>query len=170
MAKIGIIYGSSTGNTRDVCRKLQLMLGHDEADVMDVADIDAEVFSQYPNLILAVSTWGAGDLQDDWEEFFPRLDSVDFTGKVVAVMALGDQQHYGETFADCVPLLVDKVIARGGTVVGFTDPQGYSYVASRAERDGRLLGLILDEDNQADLTDARLKAWIGELRPRFSRA
>ncbi len=168
MASIGIIYGSSTGNTRDVCRKLQLMLGRESADLLDVADVSPSDFSPYRNLILAVSTWGAGDLQDDWEEFYPSLDEIDFSGKRVAVLALGDQQHYGDSFCDCVPLLVDKVTERGATVVGFTDPEGYSYIASRAERDGKLLGLILDEDNQADQTDARLKRWVNRLRGAFA--
>ena len=168
MASIGIIYGSSTGNTRDVCRKLQLMLGRESADLVDVADVLPADFTAYRNLILAVSTWGAGDLQDDWEEFYPELDEIDFTGKRVAVLALGDQQHYADTFCDCVPLLVDKVTERGGRVVGFTDPEGYHYIASRAERNGTLLGLILDEDNQADQTDARLKRWVKQLRQAFS--
>ena len=168
MASIGIIYGSSTGNTRDVCRKLQLMLGRESADLLDVADVTPADFIRYRNLILAVSTWGAGDLQDDWEEFYPNLDEIDFSGKRVAVLALGDQQHYGDAFCDCVPLLVDKVTERGGTVVGFTEPEGYSYIASRAERDGKLMGLILDEDNQADQTDARLKRWISRLRGAFA--
>lgn len=167
MARIGIIYGSSTGNTRDVAHKLQSLWGSADADLLNVADIGADVFDRYDRLVFAVSTWGAGDLQDDWELFFPQLDGVDFGGKRVAVMALGDQQHYPDAFADCVPLLVDKVTERGGTVVGHTRAEGYTYSTTRAERGGRLLGLLLDEDNQADLTDARLRAWVKQLRQQF---
>ena len=167
MARICIIYGSSTGNTRDVARKLQSCWGSAEADLVDVAEADIDVFERYDCFVFAVSTWGAGDLQDDWERFFPRLDEVNFGGKRVAVMALGDQQHYADTFADCVPLLVDKVEERGGTVIGSTRPEGYTYTGTRAEREGRLLGLLLDEDNQAGLTDSRLRAWVALLRKQF---
>ncbi len=167
MANICIIYGSSTGNTRDAAQKLQSRWGSDEADLVEVTEIDTDIFERYDRFIFAVSTWGAGDLQDDWELFFPRLDEVDFTSKRVAVMALGDQQHYPDAFADCVALLVDKVSERGATVVGATRPEGYSYNSSRAEREGKLLGLLLDEDNQADLTDKRLRAWVASLRKQF---
>ncbi len=167
MANICIVFGSTTGNTRDVAQKLRLIWGREDADLVDVAEADADLFARYDRFILATSTWGAGDLQDDWEIFFPQLDGVDLSGKRIAVMALGDQQHYPEAFCDCVALLVDKVHERGGTVVGFADAENYIYTASRAEREGRLLGLLLDEDNQADLTDQRLRGWVERLRKEF---
>jgi flavodoxin I len=166
MANIGIIYGSSTGNTRDVCQKLHRAFG-DDAALHDVADATVAILETYPNLIFATSTWGAGDLQDDWEEFFPTLDSADLSGKKVAVMALGDQRNYPDSFVDCVALLVDKAKERGAEVVGSTSTEGFEYTASDAEREGKFLGLIIDEDNQANQTDHRIKYWTERLKKEF---
>jgi flavodoxin I len=165
MAGIGIFYGSSTGNTKDVSVKLQSALG---GDLFDITETDAETISGYQYLVFATSTWGAGDLQDDWEDFFPSLDDVDFSGKKVAIMGLGDQENYGDTFVDGMRLLLDKVIERGGTVVGFTSTDGYSYENSEAERDGRFIGLVIDEDNQSDKTDERIKSWTAGLKKEFA--
>jgi len=167
MARIGVIYGSTTGNTRDVCDKLTAAFGADAVDMLDVAEIDVDDLEPYTNLIFAVSTWGAGDLQDDWEEFYPHLDDVSLSRKKVAIMGIGDQSNYPDTFADAVSILADKVAERNGELVGKTIPEGYTYQFSRAERDGKLLGLILDEDNQADLTDGRIKSWAEQLRKEF---
>lgn len=161
----GIFYGSSTGNTKDVSAKLQEELG---GDLHNVTDVDADTIAGYDNVVLAASTWGAGDLQDDWEDFFPNLDDVDFSGKKVAIMGLGDQENYGDTFVDAMAILAEKVEEKGGTIVGHTSTDGYTFDNSEAEKDGKFIGLVIDEDNQSDLTDERVKAWAAELKKAFS--
>ncbi len=167
MPPLVIVYGSTTGNTYDISEKLRKEWGESDCDLVNVIDATAELFDDYRFFVFAASTWGAGDLQDDWEEFFPTLDEIDFSGKSVAIVGLGDQENYPNQYGDCVALLHDKVLERGGTVVGFTKPEGYSYTASRAERDGKLLGLLLDVDNQAAQTDARVRNWIGQVKKAF---
>lgn len=164
MADIGIIYGSSTGNTKDVSVKLQAVLG---GDLFDVTDIDSDTIAGYQHLVFATSTWGAGDLQDDWEDFFPNLDDVDFAGKKVAIMGLGDQVNYGDKFVDSMAVLAEKIKERGGVVVGSTSAEDYEYDNSEAEQDGRFLGLVIDEDNQSDRTDERIKSWVADLKKEF---
>jgi flavodoxin I len=169
MAEIGIIYGSSTGNTRDVCQKLQQEFTTEHVDVLDVREIELEALNRYPNLILAVSTWGVGDLQDDWEEFYPAMDDVDLSGQRVAIMGLGDQKNYPDAFGDAVAILANKVRERGGELVGQVEKdEDYTYTVSRAESNGRLLGLLIDEDSQRDKTDMRVRAWVAQLRKEFS--
>ncbi len=167
MARVAIVYGSTTGNTYDVAEKLQNEWSGSECDLVNITDADPELFERYDFFIFGVSTWGAGDLQDDWEEFFPTLDEIDLTGKTVAIMGLGDQENYSDQYADCVSTLHDKVVDRGAKVVGYTSPEGYTYTTSRAERDGKLLGLLLDEDNQAAQTDTRIRKWVADLKKRF---
>ncbi|TVR52922.1 MAG: flavodoxin [Spirochaetaceae bacterium] len=167
MANIGIFYGSSTGNTRDVSEKLQNAFGVDNADLHNIADTDIETLTRYNNLIFAVSTWGAGDLQDDWEDFFPNLDTIDFTGKKVAVMCLGDQENYPDFFADAMVILTEKVAELGGTVVGETSIDGYSFDVSKSARNGKFAGLVIDEDSQSDKTDQRIGKWVERLRSAF---
>lgn len=161
---IGIFYGSSTGNTKDVSVKLQEVLG---GDLHNITDVDAETIAGYDSIVFATSTWGAGDLQDDWEDFFPNLDDIDFSGKKVAIMGLGDQENYGDTFVDGMAVLAEKVEEQGGTIVGSTSTDGYEYDNSEAEKDGKFIGLVIDEDNQSDLTDGRLKEWASDLKVAF---
>lgn len=161
---VGILYGSSTGNTRDVAVKLHEMLG---GDLHDITEVDAETIGRYERLVFATSTWGAGDLQDDWEVFLPNLDAVDFAGKRVGVLGLGDQEHYPDAFADAMAILADKVEERGGRIVGLTPTEGYRYERSRAVRGGRFVGLAVDEDSQSGLTDERLRGWAERLRREF---
>lgn len=168
MGKIAIIYGSTTGNTRDASHKLQNAFAPGTSELIDVRDATAQTLSEYDAYIFAVSTWGAGDLQDDWEEFFPAFDEVDLTGKKVAIMGLGDQHNYPDTFGDAAAILADKAVERGATLVGRTKPEHYEYNATKSERDHELVGLLLDEDSQRDLTDARLKSWVDALRAEFT--
>lgn len=165
MAGIGIFYGSSTGNTRDVSVKLQSVLG---GDLYDITDVDADTIAGYTNLVFATSTWGAGDLQDDWEDFFPNLDDIDFTGKKVAIMGLGDQENYGDTFVDGMSILAEKVEELGGVIVGYTSTEGYNYEYSVAVKDGRFVGLVIDEDSQSDKTDERIRFWTAGLKKEFT--
>jgi flavodoxin I len=162
---IGIFYGSSTGNTKDVSEKLQAALG---GDLHNITDADADTLAGYDYLVFATSTWGAGDLQDDWEDFFPTLDDVDFSGKKVAIMGLGDQENYGDTFVDGMAILAEKVEEQGGEVVGYTSTEGYTYDNSEAEKDGRFIGLVIDEDSQSGQTDARIKKWVSDLKTTFA--
>ena len=164
VAGIGIFYGSSTGNTKDVSAKLHAALG---GDLHNVTDVDADTISAYEYLVFAASTWGAGDLQDDWEDFFPNLDDIDLTGKKVGIMGLGDQANYGDTFVDGMAVLAEKIEEQGGSVVGFTSTDGYEYDNSEADNGGRFIGLVIDEDNQSDKTDERIKAWVAELKKLF---
>jgi flavodoxin I len=164
VAGIGIFYGSSTGNTRDVSVRLQEALG---GDLHSVTDVDADEIANYQYLVFATSTWGAGDLQDDWEDFYPSLDDVDFSGKKVGIMGLGDQVNYGDTFVDGMQVLAEKVEEKGGEVVGYTSTEGYEYDNSEAVRDGRFVGLVIDEDNQSDKTGERIRNWVAGLKKIF---
>ena len=162
---IGIFYGSSTGNTKDVAVKLQGALG---GDLHNITNVDSDTIAGYERIVFATSTWGAGDLQDDWEDFLPNLDDIDFAGKRVAILGLGDQENYGDTFVDGMAILADKVEERGGTIVGHTSTDGYTYDNSEAERDAKFVGLVIDEDNQSDLTDHRISSWSAQLKTAFS--
>jgi flavodoxin I len=167
MRHVGIVYGSSTGNTRDVSNQLHKAFGPDNADLLDVAEIDPHTLEEYENLVFAVSTWGKGDLQDDWEEFFPGFDDVDLSRVNVAVVALGDQRNYPTNFADAMAILVDKAAERGARIVGKTSTEGYTFDASAAQRNGSFLGLVIDEDTQSNLTEPRIRDWVDQLRREF---
>ena len=74
MKSIGIFYGSSSGNTETVAKQIQKGLGAD-AQVFEVSKAKKEDLEKFDNLILGTSTWGFGDLQDDFEGFISDRSS-----------------------------------------------------------------------------------------------
>lgn len=66
MKRTGIFYGSTTGTTEAVARLIAEKMGVEKADIHDVSRINAETVGKYEVLILGTSTWGDGELQDDW--------------------------------------------------------------------------------------------------------
>lgn len=161
---IAVIYGSSTLNTEYSAQRIQAAFGDGVADLHNVKHVEPRLIAERDNLVLISSTWGTGDLQDDWELFFPELDSIDFTGKTVGLVGVGDQENYPDTFCDGIALLYDKVLGRGGAIVGTTSTEGYSFTRSNAVRDGVFVGLILDEDSQSDKSEERIQEWVARYR------
>ena len=165
MNKTAIFYGSSTGNTESAAKNIAKML---EADTFDVADNPIDQLGKYQNLIFGASTWGIGDLQDDWDNFISELENADVSGKVIALFGLGDGTSYADSFVDGIGTIYQAIQNKGCKIVGFVDTTGYDYEASTAEIDGKFVGLPLDEDNENDLTDERLEKWIERLKNEFS--
>ena len=115
---------------------------------------------KYDKVILGISTWGEGDLQDDWEDVWADFCNIDFNGKTVSLFGLGDQEGYADEFVDALGTLYEQVKDAGADVVGFTSSEGYEHDASKAEIDGKFVGLVVDEDNQDELTQERIEQWI----------
>jgi flavodoxin I len=175
--RIGLFFGSSTGNTRRIAKMIKKRFDDATmAEALNVNKATPELLAGYAYLILGTPTLGEGDLpgleadcqQPSWAEFLPQLAAVDFTGKTVALYGLGDQEKYPDQFVDALGLLYDFVTARGARVVGAWPTDGYDFIASKAERDGEFVGLVLDQDNQKMLTDDRLETWLRLISAEFS--
>jgi flavodoxin I len=164
MNNTAIFYGSSTGNTEGVAKQIAKLLN---ADVFDVADNPVEELKNYENIILGTSTWGIGDLQDDWDSFLPELKDIDLSGKVCAIFGLGDGASYGDSFVDAIGTIYHAIEGKGCKIVGFVDTAGYDYEASTAEIDGKFVGLPLDEDNESNLANERIEKWVEQLKAEF---
>ena len=164
MKKVGIFYGSESGNTQEVCKVIANELGS-EAEVFDVSSVDREKILSYENLILASATYGSGDLQDDWEKMFKELSEGDFSSKVVALVGVGDGDSYGDTFVESIYHLHQKV--KSAKVVGRVSKEGYVFEESQALDGDEFLGLAIDEENQSELTMERIKAWVERIRSEF---
>ena len=63
MKKTIVVYGSSTGTCESIANTIAEKLG---VEAINVSDFNADVVAENDNLILGSSTWGAGELQDDW--------------------------------------------------------------------------------------------------------
>ena len=164
MKKTGIFYGSTTGTTESVARLIADKLGIAPADVHEVTQLDTALAESYEALILGTSTWGDGELQDDWYDGLKVLQGAHLSGKIVALFGCGDSESYSDTFCDAMGLLYEGLKDSGCTFVGAVDDSGYTYSASVAAADGKFVGLALDDVNESDRTDDRVSAWAAQLQ------
>jgi len=165
MGSIGLFYGSSGGTTEGVAQKIASALNAKGfvVDVINIANASRAVFEKYDKVILGSSTWGMGDLQDDWENFIGELEEIDFNGKTVAFFGTGDQDTYSDTFLDAMGILYEKVVDSKVNIVGTWPVDGYSFSDSKAVIDGEFIGLAIDDDNQASMTKKRIADWADML-------
>jgi flavodoxin I len=164
--KIGIFYGSSTGQTELIAEKLLQLLGEENAELVNVDAAAKNDLEKYPYLILGTPTWGIGEMQDDWEDFAEILEKTDLKGKKVALFGLGDQDTYPEHFADGVGMLYNKIKDKT-RIIGKWPRQGYHFHESEALRGNSFVGLIIDQENQASKTNERLEKWVEILKKEF---
>ncbi|WP_300330264.1 flavodoxin [Fusobacterium sp.] len=157
--RTGIFFGSTTGVTEDVCKKVAKLL---DADVFEASEIDK--VDDYDFLIFATSTWGMGDLQDSWLDAIDSLKNKNLSNKKVALIGVGDQMGFGDTFVNGMGTIYDVVSELGCNLVGRTSTDGYDHSDSTAVRDGEFVGLAIDENNQSDLTDERIAKWVESVK------
>jgi len=168
MKKIGLIFSFNTIKTSKNAEKVKKAFGKDfDVDMVNVEEIDEEAFLSHKNMVLGVPTWFDGELPNYWDEFMPAIEDMKLKGKKVALFGLGDQAGYPENFVDAIGLLATALEERGAKVIGLTSPEGYTFERSVALRDGKFLGLALDIENQAALTDERIKTWVEQLKEEF---
>ena len=79
MAKIGIFFGTDTGNTRRIAKDIQTFLGADvAAKPVNIRTSSVDDLLKYDSLILGTPTYGEGELPglsngtstESWAEFF----------------------------------------------------------------------------------------------------
>lgn len=162
---VHVIFGSDGGATKALASKIATACQTRglASKAIDIKAATAADFEACDLLILGSPTYGDGTLQTDWEEHFEKLVSARLAGKTVALFGTGDQATYPSSFVDAMGILYDQVVAQGARVVGFTDTSGYDYLQSAAERDGRFVGLALDQDTQSSKTDKRVTEWLAQL-------
>ncbi|MCB0483287.1 MAG: flavodoxin [Flavobacteriales bacterium] len=168
MNKIGLFFGSDTGVTESIAKTIRSILGEDAVDLYDVYDIKGEEMLGYDKLILGLSTWHDGQLQSAWDDFYNRFKDLDLTGKTVAVFGLGDQYGYSTYYCDGVGVIARLAEKNGAKIIGHWPTSGYEHDDSKALIDDQtFIGLCLDEDNQADLTDTRVQEWTAQIKNEF---
>lgn len=163
MKKTVIIYGSSTGTCEELAGKIGSKLGVSE--VINVSDATADVIAANDNLILGTSTWGAGEVQDDWYDGLNLLKEADLNGKTIAIFGCGDSESYGDTFVGGMAELYNAVKDSGARIIGQVSTEGYTFDDSEAVVGGQFVGLALDEVNEDDKTDGRIDAWVAAISP-----
>jgi flavodoxin, long chain len=164
MKTIGIFYGSSGGNTQDVAKLIAKKLGVDNSNIFDVSSSPVDKLAAYDLLVLGSSTWGVGDLQDDWDGFIDKLAKQDLSGKEVAVFGTGDSVSYADSFCDAIGIIAKAAEKAGAKIIGKVETADYSFDDSQAVENGMFYGLPIDEDNESDKTEERVSKWVEQLK------
>ena len=81
MSKVLIVFGSSTGNTESIARKLEELVsaGGHEVTLLNAAEASAENLADgYDAVLFGCSAWGMEDLemQDDFASLFEEFDRM----------------------------------------------------------------------------------------------
>ena len=103
MSDVKVIFGSTTGCTEAAANIIAENFGTAAVNAANAAPADF----QADLLILGTSTWGVGDLQDDWFAGIQMLDGIDLKGKKAAVFGMGDQCGFADSYVDSMRTLAD---------------------------------------------------------------
>ena len=170
MKKIGLFYGPLGGSTEKVAKKVAAALGIENVDLIAVKSANANEVEKYENLIFGMSTigketWESDKSANDWDVFFPELEKINYSNKVIAMFGLGDQISYDLHFVDALGIIGNKIIEMGGNIIGRVSTDGYDFRDSLAVKEGKFLGLPVNEDFEPELTDERVNNWILSIKP-----
>ena len=177
MAKIGIFFGTETGTTRLIAKKIHKKLGDELADKpINVNRITIDDMLHYDALILGSPSYGVGDIpgrsvgciEANWEEFLASAHNPNFAGKKIALFGLGAQERYAERFASSLIRIYDLFKSYGAEIIGSWSTEGYTFTHSDSIIDGRFVGLVIDQRTQGILTEERIDAWLQQITPQLT--
>jgi flavodoxin I len=168
MEKIGLFYSFASKKTAKIAGIVNNAFSGYDVQLINVDEVKKESFSEFDNLIIGVPTWFDGELPNYWDELLPALEEVDFSNKRIAIFGLGDQKGYSENFCDAIGIMASFFEDKGASIVGKIPLDGYAFEGSKAVRNGQFVGLPLDQENQARLTNGRIEQWVENLKKEFN--
>ncbi|WP_027338967.1 flavodoxin [Halonatronum saccharophilum] len=117
MSKTIVIYGSTMGNTETLAIETgEVLKDRYNIVIKDVKEVSPEELEGFDLIVFGSSTWGAGELQDDFYDFYNKLEGIDLSGKKGAAFGPGDKA-YGEFFCQAVDMLEEKLEELGAQIV-----------------------------------------------------
>jgi flavodoxin I len=157
-----VIYGSNTGNCEDAAKKIASYF--DNVVVKNVTSAKPDELKQHSIIIMGSSTWGVGEIQEDFEPFLEEIKSVDLSGHKIAIFGTGDGVTYAESFVDSMKYIYDAVVESGGTIIGKVDTSDYDFDESQSVIDGKFVGLPLDYENEEEKVESRIEDWVQAIK------
>ncbi|MBE3021361.1 flavodoxin domain-containing protein [Campylobacter sp. 7477a] len=158
MSKVAIFYATGKGDTKKACEYLG---GKLNAKVLPVNEVTKAVFEEQDILILASSSYGFGELHDDWKNKLSELKEANLKGKKVAIVAVGNQERHADSFVsgvvDFLPCIKDAIL------IGQSELDGYKFDSSSAFINGKFIGLALDTKGDKEY-EARIDKWVIALK------
>jgi len=166
MRAVGLFFGTQTGKTEEVANMIGEKTGLGEAKAID--DVSASDLADFDGLIVGAPTWNTGaDEQRSgtgWDDYLDEIRGLSMDGKPVAVFGTGDSAGYGDNFCDAIEEIHSAFQKAGAKMVGYVDSSGYQHTDSKSDNDGKFLGLPCDQDNEDDMTEGRVDAWVEQLK------
>jgi flavodoxin I len=83
------------------------------------------------------------------------------------MFSLGDHITYPLHFVDALGMLAEKLFPKQVKIVGYVDTDEYEFQESQGIYNGKFIGLPIDEDFEAHLTDERISQWLEKILPQF---
>jgi flavodoxin I len=144
--KVILVFGSTTDNTEMLSEHVAegLERGMASVTVKNVTEASVDELEDYDAIVFGCSTWGEGDLQDDFVDFDEAMDGMSLKGKKVAVFGPGDSEDYPDSFCKAVDILEEtlkkcgaEIVAEGFKVDGevepvFRDAEEWGFKVARA--------------------------------------
>lgn len=119
MANVKIVYGSGGGNTELVCEKVAEVLemrGH-RVELLKAKLTEPEQVGEYDLLIFASPTYGHGQLEQYFEKFLSKMESVDLTGKPCSIIGLGDPKYDNDYHIESAKVIMDFLKRKNAKMV-----------------------------------------------------
>lgn len=168
MKKIGLFYWPLKGNVEVCANKIHGKFPDEQIELHSVDKIKDLTLEDFDLFIIGGSTVGADVWQKSadsnlWFDFFKVVEKADLKDKPVAIFGLGDHILYPDHFVDGIKTIKDEFEIAGAKLIGRWPTEGYDFTDSDSVEGDEFLGLALDEDQQDELTDERIDAWIKQI-------
>ena len=169
MKKIALLYWGKGGSTEKVAHLVYDQFDSEMIDIFDLESFNIKNLDKYETLILGAATigadyWEEASANNLWNRFFRDLENIDLSGKTVAFFGLGDQVLYPDHFVDGLGLFQKELSKTNAKIIGQWPVEGYDFTDSEGVKDGMFYGLAVDENNQWDMTEERVKKWTDQLK------
>lgn len=120
MSKAIVIFGTTTGSTETAAGVVVEALMSKGVNVLmkNVSDASPDEVGEYDLSVLGASTWGEGEIQDDFVAFYDEMNGDSLKGKNVAVFGCGDSDMFPHCFCEAVDKIRDKAVECGANHIG----------------------------------------------------
>ena len=160
--KTAVIYWSGTGNTETMANAVAEGMKEAGAEVtmLTPEQVQPAALSGFGAIALGCPAMGSEVLEEmDFQPMFDGCKNA-IGSKRVALFGCGDSASYPDSFCDALAEIRDGLEATGCTFVGALDAAEYDGCASRICRDGKVIGLAVDDGASEAVNDARMEKWI----------
>ncbi len=168
MKKVGLFYWPKNGNVECCAKKILTKFPREQIELHSIDEINDIRLENFDLFIVGGSTVGADVWEKSadsncWFDFFKIVVNVDLKDKPVAVFGLGDQILYPDHFVDVIKIIKDEFEMGSAKLIGRWPTDGYEFTGSESVEGDKFFGLALDEDQQNDMTDERIDAWVKQI-------